>query len=499
MIRHVAILLALVAVAFGQTAPAITNVTNAAIPALDFPAASIHLAPRSMATIFGTNLADTTLSASTWSTAIGGTEVHLAADTCFDASCDLIAKLIYVSPTQINLLVPENTATANAVPLPYRIVLVRDGQRIDNRQYLLNGPGRVFIDAFYIADYNVVYQMGYDCLFSYSLSDPSSCGLSWSQGQHRAPLGAITDAASGQLISSQNPVHQGQAVTLWFTGLYNGATLNNGLLTANTNPSIGFGVAAFGKDITVNSGVNLSSNTFQGPLPLWTGESPEFVGLDQSNLIFPACMWVPLATTETRYDAYLTYTGQTGTKVRLYVPFIVRPGDFDCSYFPNGMSGVGDPHTYSGLALSSSANTAVAGQAVTLTATVPYFDATGTVTFVDATSVPVIAVGSATMNPPPCKQCGGATATFSTSGLGVGSHTIVGTYHGDQNYGGNTSSVSVTITPAPLVLSISYSPSAPVLGQVITFTVALNNANRTPLYTHWREIPMQNNDICLPR
>ena len=251
MVRYTLEILALVAVAFGQTAPSapsITNVTNGAIPLLDYPPASIHLAPRSMATIFGTNLADITVSSvSPWTNILGGTEVHLANDTCFDSSCDLIASLIYVSPAQINFLVPDSMSQScqSCPEIAYRIVFVRDGQRIDNQRYKFDGPGRLFIEPFFttwaedrfvLADYDVVFQVGYDCLFSYSLSDPASCGLSWSQGQHRAPAGAVTDAVSGQLISSQSPVHQGQVITLWMTALYGGMTTNNetGLRTANT-------------------------------------------------------------------------------------------------------------------------------------------------------------------------------------------------------------------------------------------------------------------------
>ena len=169
MMRDILSLVALAVLASGQAAPSITNVTNAAIPSLDYPSTSISRAPRSMATIFGTNLADTTLSStSPWSSTLGGTEVHLATDACFDSSCDLIASLIYVSATQINFLVPDDGSTAckNCTPIAYRIVLVRDGQRIDNRSYILGGPGRLVIDPAYDADYNVVFQVGYDCLFS---------------------------------------------------------------------------------------------------------------------------------------------------------------------------------------------------------------------------------------------------------------------------------------------------------------------------------------------
>ena len=309
----------------------ITNVTNAAIPSLDYPAATIHLVQRSMATIFGTNLADSTASStSPWSNALGGTQVHLAADTCFAVSCDLVASLIYVSPTQINFLVPDNGSTScvNCAPIPYRIVFVRDGQRIDDQSYMLGGAGRLFIDPFDTADYNVVFQVGYDCLFSYSLLQPASCGLSWSTGQYRQPVGAITDAVSGQLISSQFPVHQGQIIILWMTGLYGGVTLNsgNGLLQQANPAPVAFGVAQLGTDLAA------PLRWGQSPTPLWAGESPQFVGLDQVNTAFPTCGNYP-ATTEKRYDAFLTYTSvATGTTVRIYLPFVVRAGDPDCQW-----------------------------------------------------------------------------------------------------------------------------------------------------------------------
>jgi len=338
--RYILLLFTFSGLAVGQSTPSITNVTNAAIPSLDYPPKSIHLAPRSMATIFGSNLADFTASSvSPWPSSLAGTEVHLADDTCFDSSCDLVATLIYASPTQINFLVPDNGSFAcrNCTPTAYRIVLVRDGQRIDNRSYIWGGPGRLFIDPYYIADYNVVFQVGYDCLFSYSVSDPTSCGLSWSQGQHRAPLGAITDAHSGELISSQAPVHQGQVLTLWMTALAGGVKLNaeTGLLQQANPAPVYFGVAQNGKDIpsTIAMGSEGEYGKFQTPPPLWAGESPQFVGLDQVNVAFPTCKNVPNATVEKRYDAFLTYTSiETGTTVRIYVPFLVRVGDPDCQW-----------------------------------------------------------------------------------------------------------------------------------------------------------------------
>lgn len=154
-----------IALCSGQsTAPNISNVTNAAYPALDYPPASLTVSPRSLLTIFGENLADSIATASApWPEALSGTEVHLASDTCFDASCDLIGGMVYASPTQVNFALPSTPY--DVPPTSYRIVLVRDGQRIDNRGYIAGGPGRLTIDG-YSGDLDVVFQIGYDCLYS---------------------------------------------------------------------------------------------------------------------------------------------------------------------------------------------------------------------------------------------------------------------------------------------------------------------------------------------
>jgi uncharacterized protein (TIGR03437 family) len=116
---------------YGQSSPTIANVTNGALPSLDSPPSSIALAPRTIATIYGTGLASTTAFASLpWPSSLARIEVHLADDNCFNLSCDLTATLIYVSPTQINFVVPGGEPQFVHA---YRIVFVQNGQRIDNR------------------------------------------------------------------------------------------------------------------------------------------------------------------------------------------------------------------------------------------------------------------------------------------------------------------------------------------------------------------------------
>src|SRR5439155_22970176 len=85
----------------------------------------------------------------------------------------------------------------------------------------------------------------------------------------------------------------------------------------------------------------------------------------------------------------------------------------------------------SSTALSSSANPSAPGQLVTFTVTVapnPPGGSSipgGTVSFFDGAA----SIGQGTLNP----GSGAATATFSTSSLTVGTHTLTASYNGDSN------------------------------------------------------------------
>jgi hypothetical protein len=112
-VAPVLLLLVCAALGFAQ-APTITNVTNAAIPAIDLPpdpSTPVQLAPRSIATIFGSRLADSAVPAvPPWPNTLGGTEVHIVVNpTRYDCNpCEQPAGLLYVSPTQINFVWPQN-------------------------------------------------------------------------------------------------------------------------------------------------------------------------------------------------------------------------------------------------------------------------------------------------------------------------------------------------------------------------------------------------------
>ena len=88
-------------------------------------------------------------------------------------------------------------------------------------------------------------------------------------------------------------------------------------------------------------------------------------------------------------------------------------------------------------ALAAPSSSEVYGMSVVLTATVSSTSATGTVRFYDGTTE----LGTATLN--------SGIATYTTSTLAVGSHSLTAEYVGDSNYASSTSGViTLTITSA---------------------------------------------------
>ena len=125
--------------------------------------------------------------------------------------------------------------------------------------------------------------------------------------------------------------------------------------------------------------------------------------------------------------------------------------------------------------LSSSSNPSASGASVTFTATVAGAGATptGTVTFKDGGAT----LGSGTLN-------GSGQATFSTSSLSVGTHSITAVYGGDSNYSGSTSPVltqTVTANSSSTAISSSVNPST--FGQSVTFTATVSGTGGTPTGT----------------
>ncbi|HTT33968.1 MAG TPA: Ig-like domain repeat protein [Methylomirabilota bacterium] len=122
-------------------------------------------------------------------------------------------------------------------------------------------------------------------------------------------------------------------------------------------------------------------------------------------------------------------------------------------------------------ALTSSANPSSSGQNVTFTATVSSASPgtpTGTVTFLDGAT----SLGTSTLN-------ASAQATFSTSSLSLGSHSITAQYGGDANFSSSTSSALAQVVNSVPDFSLSASPSTLTLapGASGTATITVNPVN----------------------
>jgi hypothetical protein len=122
--------------------------------------------------------------------------------------------------------------------------------------------------------------------------------------------------------------------------------------------------------------------------------------------------------------------------------------------------------------VASSVNPSAFGQSVTFTATVSGTGGTptGTVTFKDGATT----LGSAALN-------GSGQASFSTTALTAGGHSITASYSGDTNFGSGTSPVltqTVNQTSSTIGIASSVDPSA--FGQSVTFTATINGSGGTP-------------------
>ncbi len=120
--------------------------------------------------------------------------------------------------------------------------------------------------------------------------------------------------------------------------------------------------------------------------------------------------------------------------------------------------------------VTSSANPSVYGQLVTFTATISPVApgagmATGTVTFLDGGSP----IGSGVLS--------GGVATFTTSALSLGSHTITTSYGGDGNFNGSTGLLTgnpQVVNRASTTTTLNSLPNPSVYGQSVTITATVS-------------------------
>jgi hypothetical protein len=117
--------------------------------------------------------------------------------------------------------------------------------------------------------------------------------------------------------------------------------------------------------------------------------------------------------------------------------------------------------------LTTAPNPSSYGQTVTLTGAITSSSAipTGNLNFMDGAAL----LASVTLN-------AGGTATFTTSSLSVGTHSLQASYPGNSGFGSSTSAtVTQTVNPAATTTLVSGAPNPSYLGTAVTFTVTVTS------------------------
>jgi hypothetical protein len=255
--------------------------------------------------------------------------------------------------------------------------------------------------------------------------------------------------------------NEGQVVILWATGLGSmSINQSTGLRQQNNPTPLTLGVS----QSNPARGANTFNFNWRTQTPIWAGESPQYVGLDQVNVQFPICNG-PAATAEQRFNAALTFTAHDNSGypanaiAMLYMPFLISSGEPTCSF--------GAPTTIS---LVSGANSASGVEAIEFSVTVSPSSATGLVTLSDdqgTLMISTLVAGKVSL----------PVYSSPSGGLTTGTHTITATYNGSATYQGSSATVNQSVqnpalAPTTTTLTSSVSPSS--IGQEMTFTATVS-------------------------
>jgi hypothetical protein len=240
---------------------------------------------------------------------------------------------------------------------------------------------------------------------------------------------AVRASTTTSLTSSANPSVWGQPVTLTATVASAQAGSPSGTVAFSSDSSVISGCGAQPVDTTTETATCVISN-----LSVTYGTLPD------GSILLPT----PHTLTAT-YSGDSIYGESTSATVS---------------------QSVGQASTTT--SVTASANPSVWGQSVTFTAKVAVTSPgagtpTGSVTFYDGTT----ALGSGSLS----ASGGVVTATFTTSGLAVASHSVTATYAGDGHFLGSTSSaLSQKVNKAAASVSVASGNNPATHGQAVTFT-----------------------------
>ncbi len=126
--------------------------------------------------------------------------------------------------------------------------------------------------------------------------------------------------------------------------------------------------------------------------------------------------------------------------------------------------------------LSSSLNPSGSGQAVTFTVVVTGNDPTGTVTIKDGSTT--LATGTLS-NIQHAIFTDGLSFSFTTSTLGIGTHSLTASYGGDANNTGSSSAVLSQVVKAASTTTLVSSLNPSTVGRAVTFTATVEGKSPT--------------------
>jgi hypothetical protein len=306
------------------------------------------------------------------------------------------------------------------------------------------------------------------------------------------------------LGSSVNPSAYGSPVTL--TATVTPATATGTVMFADGGTTLGTGTissgiatyststlavgphsitASYGGDTNYNSSTSTSLtqtvNKANTSVALASGVNPSVYG---SPVTLTATVTPATATgTVTFADGGTTLgTGTISGGVATYGTSTLSAGPHSITAAYGGDSGYNSSASTAltqtvnkantAVALASSVNPSVYGSAVTLTATVTPATATGTVTFADGGTT----LGTGAIS--------GGVATYNTSALAAGPHSITASYGGDANYvGGSSTTLTQTVNKANATVALASGTNPSAYGSPVTLTATVTPSTATGTVT----------------
>jgi hypothetical protein len=244
---------------------------------------------------------------------------------------------------------------------------------------------------------------------------------------------------SGDLSGTTNPNNVTMSAAKSVTANFKGLTTT--VLNTSPNPS------TFGQTVTMAATVTSPAGIPGGSVNFFEGATN--IGTQSLNASGIATLTAALATGSHSLTA--SYAGSSSYLSSLSAPVTQTVNKASTS-----------------TSVSSSRNPAAAGQIATFTAVVTSAGGipTGTVTFRDG----AVTLGPGTLN-------GSGQATFSTSTLTAGTHSITAAYGGDTNFLGSTSSaLSQTVTQATTTTTLTSAPNPSITGQPVTVTATVSSS-----------------------